>query len=124
MAVRIALILAALATASLAASCGDDGDCETLRRQAYDRLDEVIRASAGPCTQDSDCTIVAHASACHDSCSRVVLASSLETLAATRAAINEEQCREFSRSECTLEAPACDAPGGAVCLDGICSETY
>jgi hypothetical protein len=45
-------------------------------------------------------------------------------LAATRTAINERQCREFSKAECTLEIPPCDAPGSAVCLDGICSEMY
>ena len=119
---RLALIPIALAAASLAASCGDDGDCETLRRQAFDTLDEAIRAARGPCTRDSDCTITGHSSACHDSCSRVVLSSSLEALAATRSAINERQCREFSSAECKLEIPPCAPPGNPVCLDGVCSE--
>ena len=122
MVMRLALIPVALAAASLAASCGDDGDCEALQRQAFDRLDEVIRASRGPCTKDSDCTIVGHSSACHDSCSRVVLASSLETLDATRTAINEQQCREFSGAECRLVIPPCVPPGNAICLNGTCSE--
>jgi len=124
MVVRLALISVALAAASLAASCGDDGDCEALQRQAFNRFDEVIRASRGPCTEDSDCTIIGHSSACHDSCSRVVLASSLEALSATRTAINERQCREFSMAECNLEIPPCVPPGNAVCVDGICSEMY
>jgi hypothetical protein len=124
MVVRLALIPVALAAASLAASCGDDGDCEALQRQAFNRFDEVIQASQGACTKDSDCTIIGHSSACHDSCSRVVLASSLETLSATRTAINERQCREFAMAKCSLEIPPCVPPGNVVCLDGMCSEMY
>jgi hypothetical protein len=122
MVARLALLPIALATASLAASCGDDGDCKALERQAFDSLDKVIRASRGPCTKDSDCAIIGHSSDCHDSCSRVVLSSSLEALSATRTAINERQCREFSRAECKLEIPPCAPPGNAVCLDGVCNE--
>jgi hypothetical protein len=122
MVLRLSLIPIALAAASLA-SCGD-GDCEALQRQAFNRLDEAIRASRGPCTKDSDCTIISHSSACHDACSRVVLASSLETLSATRTAINERQCREFSMAECRLEIPPCAPFGNAVCLDGVCSDQY
>jgi hypothetical protein len=124
MVVRLALIPLALAAASVAASCGDEGDCEALQRQAFDRFEEVIRASQGPCTADSDCTIISHSSACHDSCSRVILASSLETLSESRTAINERQCREFSMAECRLEIPPCVPPGNAVCLDGTCSEMH
>ncbi len=124
MVARLALIPAALAAASLAASCGDDVDCEALERQAFDTLDEVISASQGPCTKNSDCTIIGHSSACHDSCSRVVLGSSLEAISATRAAINASQCREFSSAECKLEIPPCEAPGNAVCLGGVCIEAY
>jgi hypothetical protein len=126
MVVRLYLIPAVLAAASVGASCGDDGDddCEALQSQAFNRFDEVIRASQGPCTQDSDCVIIGHSSACHDSCSRVVLTSSLEILAATRTTINERQCRDFSMAECRLEIPPCVPPGNAVCLDGICSEMY
>lgn len=121
---RVAFIPIAFATACLAASCGDDSNCDALQRRAFDTLDEAIRASGGPCTQDSDCTIVGHSSACHDSCSRVVLASSLGALSATRDAINESECREFASSECKLVVPPCVAPGNAVCLDGVCSEAY
>ncbi|HTV23085.1 MAG TPA: hypothetical protein VMG12_30560 [Polyangiaceae bacterium] len=125
MVARLALIPIALATvAFLAASCGDDGDCEALQRQAADTFDAAIRASQGPCTRDSDCTIIGHSSACHDACSRVVLSSSLDALAATRADIDEHQCREFSNAGCQLEVPPCDAPGSAVCVDGVCSEMY
>jgi hypothetical protein len=122
MVARLALIPIVLFAASLAASCGDDADCEALERQAFDTLDEAIRASRGPCTKDADCTIIGHASACHDSCSDVVLASSLEAISATRTAINAHQCREFSKAECTLESPPCVPPGNAVCVDGTCSE--
>jgi hypothetical protein len=121
---RLPLIPIALAAAWVAASCGGDSDCEMLERRAFDTLDEVIRASRGPCTKDSDCTTIDHSSACHDSCSRVVLGSSLEALSATRNAINESECREFSRAECKLEIPPCVPPGNAVCLEGVCSEIY
>jgi hypothetical protein len=123
MAARLALLFIALVAASMAGSCGEV-DCDALRGEAGETLDEVIRASKGPCTQDSDCTIVAHSSSCHDFCSRVVLVSSLDDIAQTRAAINAHQCREFSSGGCKLEIPPCVPPGTAVCRDGSCSDSY
>ncbi|MEO8182583.1 MAG: hypothetical protein ABI895_27440 [Deltaproteobacteria bacterium] len=107
----------------MAGSCGDV-DCDGLTREAGDALDEVIRASEGPCSQDSDCSLVGHSSACHDFCSRVVLVSSLDAIAQTRVSINADQCREFSSAGCKLELPPCVPPGTVVCRDGRCSETY
>jgi hypothetical protein len=118
---RLFLPCVALFAALMGGSCGDV-DCDALTRDAGDALDEVIRASASPCTEDSDCRIVAHASACHDFCSRVVLVSSLERIAQTRAAINADQCREFSDGGCRLEIPPCVSGGAAVCRDGRCGE--
>lgn len=123
MTTRIGLPFIALLAALMAGSCGDV-DCHSLTREAGEALDKVIRAAESPCTQDSDCSLVSHSSACHDFCSRVVLMSSIDTIAHTRAAINAEQCREFSSGGCRLEAPPCDAPGTVVCRDGSCSESY
>jgi hypothetical protein len=122
---RIGLLFVALVAAAIAGSCGDsDAECDALTREAGGILDEVILASEGPCTQDSDCSLVGHSSACHDFCSRVVLVSSLEAIAQTRVAINADQCREFSRGGCQLEIPPCVAPGPVVCRDGLCSDAY
>jgi hypothetical protein len=122
MTTRFALPLLALVAAAMAGSCGDV-DCSGLTRDAGAALEKVIGASASPCTQDSDCSLVAHASACHDFCSRVVLASSVEAIAQTRAAINADTCREFSSASCRLEIPPCAPPGSAVCRDGSCTES-
>jgi hypothetical protein len=124
MTVRLTLIFVALVAALTANSCVDDVDCDALTREAFDALDEVIRSAQGPCTNDSDCSLVGHSSACHDSCSRVALASSLDAITQTRAAINTERCGAFSSGSCTLIHPPCDAPGTAVCRNGSCSESY
>jgi len=123
MSTRLGLPFIALVAASMAGSCGDV-DCQALTREAGDALDKVIRASESPCTQDSDCSLVGHSSTCHDFCSRAVLASSLDAIAETRAAINADQCHQFSSGGCRLEAPPCAPPGAVVCRDGRCSDSY
>jgi hypothetical protein len=123
MTARLALLFVALTAASMAGSCGDV-DCDALTREAGDTLDKVIRASEGSCTQDSDCSLVHHASDCHDFCSRAVLVSSLDDIAQTRAAINADQCRAFSNEGCVLKAPSCDPLSTVICRDGSCIESY
>jgi hypothetical protein len=103
---------------------GLSGDelCERLSQDASLTLTRTIGDISRPCTSDTDCVGVAHASACHDACTSAILASSQSQFDSVVEQLASEQCATRTAADCgPAISPPCDAPGEPACVEGQCS---
>jgi hypothetical protein len=94
--------------------------CETIANAAADELAQVI-ANNQACTVDADCTTVWRSTDCFDHCDDALAKSGESAVAATKAQLNANQCKQFLDAGCKLIVPPCAPSVGVRCSSGKCT---
>lgn len=92
------------------------GDCERDHMIIANETYRLIQAHAGPCTLDSDCTVVERSVSCSSYCPAAVLADGGAELRAEIVAYGEAVCPYVA----CVGAGLCRSYEMAICHEGIC----
>jgi hypothetical protein len=98
--------------------------CDDRKQSASGLIQDVLTKAFADvsCQSDADCTQIAVASSCTDSCSDVLNMAGAARVQAAIDDVNANVCNGFQDDGCTFTVPPCAPTGAPACVEGSCKE--